>query len=233
MTGLATDHYDWAGGREAMLRFGRPDWPTVVVAQPLFEEANRTRRLIATVLRLLATDGIGGALPDLPGTGDSLVATVDARLDHWRSAFASACARVEAPVRVLAIRGGTLIDAAARAPRFHFAPVSGADLVRDLLRARRAAALAAGDVVRADDPRVPGPPLHLAGNHIDRTLLKALMDAEPGTADRAYTLFAAHGSPHPTLPATTRVALWRASEPGDDPALARSLADAILDWFRG
>ncbi len=37
------DHYDWSGGREALLRFGPDTGPVVILALPLFEEANRTR----------------------------------------------------------------------------------------------------------------------------------------------------------------------------------------------
>ncbi|RYD50253.1 MAG: hypothetical protein EOP60_12200, partial [Sphingomonadales bacterium] len=58
------DHYDWAGGREAMLRFGPATGPVVIAALPLFEEANRTRTFVVTLLRALAERGIAGALPD-------------------------------------------------------------------------------------------------------------------------------------------------------------------------
>jgi hypothetical protein len=182
------------------------------------------------VLRRLAESGIGGILPDLPGTGESVRPTVEARLDHWRQAFAAAVAAAGKDARIVALRGGALVDAAAR-PRFHFDPIPGATLVRDLLRARRVARLAAGEPVVADDPRTPGPPLMLAGNLIDRALLVALLDAVPVPADRTYMLFPAPGSPHPTLKASRPVALWRASEPGDDPILADALADTITVWI--
>ncbi len=67
------DHYDWPGGREAMLRFGPTNGPVMIVAPPLFEEANRTRAFVVTILRALAERGIASALPDLPGTGESLL----------------------------------------------------------------------------------------------------------------------------------------------------------------
>ena len=66
--GLRIEHYDWAGGREAMLRFG-PDEPRVIVSLPLFEEANRTRAFAVTLLHALAARDIGGLLPDWPGHG--------------------------------------------------------------------------------------------------------------------------------------------------------------------
>ncbi|HWU71836.1 MAG TPA: hypothetical protein VN137_00025, partial [Sphingomonas sp.] len=69
------DHYDWAGGREAMMRFGPATGPVVVAVLPLFEEANRTRTFVSGVLRRLAARDIAGALPDLPGQGESLVPT--------------------------------------------------------------------------------------------------------------------------------------------------------------
>jgi hypothetical protein len=226
------DAYGWDGGREAMLRVGPADGPVVVVAPPLFEEANRTRAFLMGVLRRLAESGIGGILPDLPGTGESVRPTVETRLDHWRQAFAAAVAAAGKDVRIVALRGGGLVDAAVAArPRFHFDPIPGATIVRDLLRARRIARLAADEPVIADDPRAPGPPLMLAGNLIDRSLLVALLDAVPVPADRTYMLFPAHGSPHPTLKASRPVALWRASEPGDDPILADALADAIKAWI--
>jgi thioredoxin reductase len=43
------DRYDWAGGSEAMLRFGPATGPIVVLALPLFEEANRTRTSVEGV----------------------------------------------------------------------------------------------------------------------------------------------------------------------------------------
>ena len=92
--GLTIEHYDWPGGREAMLRFGPPHGPTMVAALPFFEEANRTRAAMVDVLRQLAVRGIGSILPDLPGTNESLLATSDATLAAWRGAFAAACTGV-------------------------------------------------------------------------------------------------------------------------------------------
>ena len=77
------DHYDWAGGREAMIRFGPSTGPVVVAVLPLFEEANRTRTFLTGVLRRLAERHIASVLPDLPGQGESLVPTENAmRTDH-------------------------------------------------------------------------------------------------------------------------------------------------------
>lgn len=240
------DHYDWAGrgstgGREAMLRFGPEDGPIVIVAPPLFEEANRTRALIVAMLRGLAARGIGGALPDLPGQGESGATLLGTSLAAWRRAFARAVSSLGERCYVVAMRGGALVDGKAQAAaRLHLSPASGAALVRGLLRARRAATLAAGERPVADDLDKPGPPLLLAGNLIGRDLLRDLMAAAPGRADRKVTIFpdtdpsdralapdhAASGSGEPARYRKP----WLASEPFVDADLAEALATDIAQW---
>ena len=238
---MRIDAYDWAGGREAMLRFGPDEGPVVVVAMPLFEEANRIRALIVRTLRELARRGIASALPDLPGQGESVLATDVATLVHWRSAFAAATRSAGERRYVFAVRGGALVSGEANAcAQLHLEPEPGRALVHDLLRARRAAALLAGERLVADDPRAPGPPLMLAGNMVGQELLQDLMDAEPATSDRLLRLFpsgapadcllAPNGPPNADgdLPRFRKP--WVAAEPFVDPALASALADAIADW---
>jgi hypothetical protein len=228
------DHYDWAGGREAMLRFGPDTGPVVIAAMPLFEEANRTRAFIVTILRALAGHGIGSALPDLPGTGESLIETEYAAVNNWNTAFSAAVTRLNPesrPVHAMAVRGGALVDMAAPvASRWHFAPVAGESLVRDMLRARLAAAKESGEAIGADTIELPGPPIELAGNRLSRTLLAELERSVPsdGPPRRVVRLDT------DTLPADRHVAgapQWRRSEPGNDPDLARLLADDIAAWI--
>jgi hypothetical protein len=211
------DHYDWAGGREAMLRLGPDDGPVVIVALPLFEEANRTRAFAVTIMRALAERGVASILPDLPGTGESLVATEDATLVAWRQAFAAAATGAVASV---AIRSGALIDTdAAVAGRWHLAPQSGAMLVRELDRIRQSGG---GD---SDDAMV-----EIAGNRLSRRLLDELQSATP-SADRTRTVRLANDA----QPADHKVEgspLWRRAEPDNDPALAALLADDIAAWVR-
>ena len=228
------DHYDWPGGREAMLRFGPTTGPVVIAAMPLFEEANRTRAFVVTILRALAERGIASALPDLPGTGESLTETEDACLTDWQEAFLSASVALKANhglVHGLAVRGGALLDSTARlASRWHFAPAAGDSLVRDMLRTRLAAGKESGEEVDTDAIDPPGPPIELAGNRISRTLLAELGQAMPMTAAPLRTV----RLDTDTQPADRHVAgppLWRRSEPGNDPALARLLADDIAAWI--
>jgi len=211
MTGLRLSHYDWPGGREAMLRLGPDTGPTVIAALPLFEEANRTRAALIDVLRRLAAMGIGGALPDLPGTGESLVETRDATLVEWRAAFAAAAATLPGPVHVMAWRGGALVDAEAEvASRWQLAPMTGEAVVRELRRVK-----------------VAGDSEGYAGNLISDTMLEQLATAAlaPARMVRLAT------DPRPAETHLTGTPLWRASEPGTDPALQAAIADDIAGWI--
>ena len=224
-----SDTYDWAGGREATLRFGPGAGPVVVLALPLFEEANRTRTFAVGLLRQLADRGVGSILPDLPGQNESPVATEHAMLAGWRAAFAAAAAATGRPVHSVTMRGGSLIDHEVKAvSRWQLAPANGEALIRELFRT----AQAAGDPVEIDLDAWSdeGGPVTIAGNRISRPLLRDLnaadcvrdgavrvvrLDSDPAVAD-----YKVDGTP-----------LWRRSEPGDDPALAAILADDIAAWI--
>ena len=222
-------YYGWAGGREAMLRFGPATGPIVVLALPLFEEANRTRTFAVGMLRKLADRGIGSVLPDLPGQNESPVATEHAMLAGWRAAFAAAAAATGRPVHSVTMRGGSLVDHDADvASRWQLAPAKGEALIRELFRT----AQAAGEPVEIDLHAWSdeGGPVSIAGNRISRPLLRDLnaadcvrdglvrvvrLDTDPAVADRKV-----EGAP-----------LWRRSEPGDDAAVAAILADDIAGWI--
>lgn len=200
------DGYDWAGGREAMIRLGPDTGPVVIIALPLFEEANRTRTFAATMMRALATRGVASVLPDLPGTGESLVATEAATLADWRSAFGAA-ARATGAAASVAIRSGGLIDTDV-AHRWHLAPQDGAALVREFERLRSGTTI--------------------AGNRVHADLLATLAVAQPALA-RTVRL---NDDPRPADSRIAGAPLWRRAEPGNDLSLAEKLADDIADWVR-
>jgi len=205
------DHYDWAGGREAMLRFGPDTGPVVVAGLPLFEEANRTRTFVVTILRALAERGIAGALPDLPGQGESLIQTEQATLTGMRAGFAAACAPFDTAY-AFAIRSGALLDTHAEvAGRCHFVPATGAELVRELGRIRG-----------AQDAN------NYAGNLLSPALLAEFDDATPAAA-RTVRL---EGDARAADAKLRGAPLWRRAEPDNDPALATLLADDIAAWVR-
>ncbi|RYY46860.1 MAG: hypothetical protein EOP59_02150 [Sphingomonadales bacterium] len=200
------DHYDWPGGREAMLRFGPATGPVVVAALPLFEEANRTRTFMVTLLRALAERGIASVLPDLPGQGESLVPTVEATLASMRAAFAAVPGDY-----TLAIRSGALLDAGGRKARWHFAPQQGSELLRELNRMRQA-----------------GGGEDFGGNRLNADLLAELEHAATPEARvvRHQTDAKAADRKVPGAP------LWRRAEPDNDPALAELLGEDIAEWIR-
>lgn len=225
------DHYHWAGGSEAMLRFGPADGPIVLLLPPLFEEHNRTRAFAVTMLRALAALGLASVLPDLPGQGESVVPTEQATLEAWRLATQSAIAAQGAvrPVHLASIRGGAIVDSApGTSSVWRLAPVPGGAVLNDLLRAEAVSGRKHWDGFGIDSP-----PARLIGNPIDRALFDGLradaalavppvplrtvrLESDPATADVKYP-----GAP-----------LWRRSEPGNDPALADLLARDLADWVR-
>lgn len=184
-----------------------------MVANALFEEGNRCRALLAAVLRALATRGMAGLLPELPGQGESVLATQDARLASWRHAFAAACAGVDAPIHVLAVRGGALVDGEAdAASRWYLSPQSGAEAVRELRRVRTA-----------------GGGTDYAGNLIHDEMIAALDGAEPSTLAPLRVVRLA-SDPRPADRVLDAAPPWRASEPVTDAALAAAIADDVAAW---
>jgi hypothetical protein len=228
------DSYAWAGGREAMLRFGPASGPVVIAALPLFEEANRTRAFVVTILRQLALRGFAGALPDLPGTGESVIETEHSSLSHWQEAFKEAAAALRPTyetVHVIAFRGGALVDRDAVADtRWHFSPLTGAAVTRDLGRVALTAAKEAGAYFDPSTLTSPDSAIEIAGNRLNRKLLAAIERAEPASS-AAIRIMRLQTDP---LTADRHVAgapLWRRSEPENDGALAALLADDIAGWI--
>jgi hypothetical protein len=210
---LRFERYPAAASAEWLMRTGPADGPALLIVPPLFEEMNRTRALIAGVMRALAARGIGAALPDLSGTGESETALEAADWARWRHDVMAAAAFVGAR-HVAAVRGGCLLDdAAAGAAHWRFAPVAGASLARDLERA----ALAGG----GDYAGYPAP--------------EALRAALKGAVAAGVAPLRTVRLESDAQPADARVAgpaLWRRSEPGTSAALADALAADLAEWSR-
>jgi pimeloyl-ACP methyl ester carboxylesterase len=214
----AYELYRTPRGQEWMLRIGDPRTPPILFVPPLFEELNRTRALMVAVMRRLAAEGHGCWLPDLSGTGESLLALESVAWADWRHDVSAAAEHVrEASGRqpvVASVRGGCLIDGeAAGHCWWRFAPVAGRALVRDLDRASLAggaewAGYAASPALREDLAKAD------CSTHSPLRLVRLETDAAP----------ADHKVAGP--------ALWRRSEPGNSMELAAALAANLNEWSR-
>ncbi|PTW45493.1 hypothetical protein C8J25_107173 [Sphingomonas faeni] len=220
MTALRFDTYDWSGGREAMLRFGRDAGPIVIAALPLFAEANRTRQFLVTILRELADHGIGSVLPDLPGTGESIVVTGETRLRDQRTAYTELAQQLGRNIYGLSIRSGALFDTdAALAGRWQLSAQTGEDVLRELDRARVASRSA-----RASDT-------DYAGNTLSREMLADLRHATPYAGTGPLRGARLESDPRDADVKYAASPLWRRSEPDNDTVLAQILANDVSHWI--
>ena len=206
------ERYAWAGGSELLHLTPGTSGASIVAVPPPFEEANRTRALLATMLRDLNARGFATALPDLPGQGDSLWPTDAATLADWRAALAAAAATLGRPVHVVAVRAGALVDGDCDvASRWYLSPQGGDGLARELAR------------LTDRDGRV-------AGNRVSDTLRAELAGAEPSIVGplRVVRLASENRAADRIVDAAP---LWRRAEPDSDPALAALLAADVADWI--
>ena len=226
------DHYDWSGGREALLRFGPDSGPVAILVLPLFEEANRTRTFAVGLLRRLAERGVASLLPDVPGQGESLVPLVDCTLSRMMDAIEALTCQHLAAGRTpyaLGVRSGALLDGIGPlAGRWHLSPQDGEAVLRDLHRTWRAAG---NDEDR--EAMIHGhDTVEIAGNLLSADLLTSISAAAPfdqsGTPRRIVRL---SSDPAPADLHVDTAPLWRRAEPGDAPNLADTLAADIADWI--
>ncbi len=208
------DLYIWSGGTELIQWFGSADQPRVLIFEPLFEERNRCRRLIAEMARELDKAGLSVAIPDLPGSGESLFDIKTLCFSDWTLAAQSACTAIR-PAVIASFRGGVLVVPSETAtPHWTFAPEQGSRIVRDLERARAAAG-----------PSSTGYAGHMLSSEFVEGLAAATLPtgAQPHII-RLETDAALANQKIPGAP------LWRRAEPGEDSALSKALADSILAW---
>lgn len=207
-----TLHYRWTGGQEAAWQIGPENGPSVLVVEPLFEERNRMRRLIAQMARLLAQRGIRAIVPDLPGCGESLTDISDVSFADLSDAVASALTMFD-PATVAAFRGGALlVPAKTNIPCWQFAPETGARVARDLRRTESAGGTGL-----------------FAGHPLTEQFLTSLSHAElqPAAKMRIVRLESDAAAADVKFAGPS---LWRWAEPGQDTMLATALAADLADW---
>jgi hypothetical protein len=201
-----------------VLSFDHGSARRLLILPALFDEANRMRRFTVEVMRRLAAAGIDSFLPDLPGCNESLTPLEQCTLTQWQGAARAAAVEFGAS-RVLAIRGGGLLLPFA-ASGWHYGPVKGATILRQLLRARVLAAREAGrgESVEALLEQGQREGLELAGYRFGADLIRELQAAELPERDGIATVSQdmLGGSP-----------LWLRAEPDEDRTQADALAALI------
>jgi len=203
---------------EFALSFDRGRDRRLLIVPALFDEANRLRRLTVEVMRRLDNSGIDCVLPDLPGTNESLQPLGQMALTDWSEAMAAA-ARHFAASHVLSIRGGALVIPA-DLPGWRYAPVSGASILRQMLRIRILAAREAGrEETQAgllEQGLANG--LDLGGYPLSAAMIAQLQAASPPEeTDQSIIGQDMLGGP----------GLWLRAEPDENPQQADALAAAV------
>lgn len=210
--------YPCPGGdtaQEFALAFDSERPHRLLIVPALFEEANRMRRLTVEVMRRLDAAGIDSFLPDLPGCNESLASLGAQTLETWRAAMAAAAGHFGV-THVLGIRGGTLLQP--DLPGWRYAPVKGANLLRQMLRARimvsREAGLTETQEALLDAGSRDG--LGLVGYRLGAELLQQLQTAVPSvrTSEISQDMLGGGG-------------LWLRAEPGEDRLQADALAAIV------
>jgi pimeloyl-ACP methyl ester carboxylesterase len=212
---------------EFQLRHGERASTTLLILPALFEEANRMRRFTVSLMRGLAEVGFGSVLPDLPGMGESLIDTARVTFEDWTRATASLVAEIrarEGRCLTVAIRGGALLDGVSDAG-WRLAPETGERLLRDMVRATALT----GSVAASDlDALAQREPTALAGNILSPALYAGLKAAM--LSDGACRTVRMDDDAQPADATIAGSRLWRAAEPGDDPAMVAAAVSDIAEW---
>lgn len=197
---------------------GRP--MRLLIVPALFEEANKLRHLTVEVMRHLDELGVDSFLPDLPGCNESLQPLHAQTLQSWSMAIRAAAEHFRSSA-VLGIRGGCLLTSD-RLPTLHYAPVGGASIMRQMLRARILASREAGHEENREEldrvGRSQG--ITLAGYNIGANLYQGLVGRQPMEAF-AITQQDIGGS-----------GLWLRAEPDHDPLQSAGIAARVMDWLK-
>lgn len=187
----------------------------LLIIPALFDEANRLRRFAVEAMRGLDAAGIDSILPDLPGTNESLATLATQSLATWRVAMAAAATHFGA-THVLALRGGALVAPAL--PGWTLAPVSGASVLRQMIRTRILAAREASRDETSEALLAAGRNrgLVLAGHDLGVAMVRELEVAEPAAELTPITQSQLGGS-----------ALWLRAEPDEAPDQSAALVQIV------
>lgn len=205
-------------GEEMVLGFDRQRERRILLLAPLFDEANKFRRQIVEIARLLDDRGVDAFVPDLPGCNESLDRHRHQTLAHWRE-VASLAAEHFTSTHVLAFRAGGWL-APAELPGWLLAPPQPRQILRNLMRAHAIALREAGKSEAADvlmeKARSEG--ITIGGWALGADLVRELEDEEfSASGNHRIVVQDELGGP----------GLWLSSENHFDAAQADALVDIV------
>lgn len=209
------------GASEMAAAFDRGRSVRLLIVPALFDEGNRLRRFTVQAMRALDAAGVDCLLPDLPGTNESLAPLPDQSLDSWRSAMSAAADWFNAS-HVLAIRGGGLV--APDRPGWSYAPVSGASLLRQMIRVRLLQSREAGREENHESLLSAGREhgLNLAGYPLGAAMIGQLGAAATAPQLAPISQGDIGGGP----------GLWLRAEPDENPSQSTGLARFVMQGLR-
>lgn len=213
--GASTEEYAIAFDERRDLR--------LLIVPALFDEANRMRRFTLEVMRRLDAAGIDSMLPHLPGTNESLAPLEAQSLGGWCSAVAVAMQCFSA-TNVLAIRGGCLLVPQG-VPGWHYAPVKGGSILRQMLRARMLAGRESGREEKREDLTTIAlsDGIELAGYRFGPQLFADLEHAESPAGEKIAVI---------EQSIVGGAGLWLRAEPGESRGQADALAAIVSIGMR-
>lgn len=220
--------YNTGASLEYCLSFGEAAaMRRILIIPPLFDEMNRMRRVLASVMRILEQNGAASMLPDLPGCNESIADLSVQNLGIWRTAMQDAVSATAA-THIVSIRGGALIDDIyADLPHWRLAPVKGEALLKAMLRTRVVGDKEAGLSTTSDAliAHAQTDAIELAGNILGPQMVADLAITSPTQLANVQTRTLGIG---PDMIAGK--ALWLRAEPQDDAEFAAAIAADITKW---
>lgn len=216
-------HYDSGGQKEYCLSFGDATASrSILIVPPLFDEMNRTRRMLVEVMRSMADRGVRTLIADLPGCNESVADLATQTLESWQDAVEEAARQLGA-THIASLRGGCLVDHRPGLPHWRLAPVGGSSLLKAMLRTRIAAEKESGNTVTIEQlmAKARSGPIELSGNMLGVGMLQSLDKAEAVGVDNLCEVKLADidGSP-----------LWLRAEPAENAAMSSAIAADLDRW---
>ncbi|HKX77182.1 MAG TPA: hypothetical protein VJM34_01540 [Novosphingobium sp.] len=212
--------WPWGDGTEYALAVDRGRGRRLLIVPALFDEGNRMRRLTVETMRRLDAAGIDSVLPDLPGTNESLQPPEAQTCGSWGEAMVTA-ARHFGATHTLGIRGGCLFAPHAL-PGWHYVPVKGASVLRQMMRARVIASREAGTQETTADLAAVAEAegIDLIGYRLGAEFVRTFnaLEVQPGNVIEQPALGAGFLGP----------GLWLRAEPGESAEQADALAALLV-----